>query len=155
MTSRYEENEVLELCHALGLRLVPKVTAPFVPLLKISGQTTAKRKIDAILLDDDELVHLTWTSIARENQRSFMSFYEPDEFMAALHDLDTTTPVFIDSQLRRNFKGQNLISKVSALGFTNISIATGSETSEFKEFARLVKIVGKGPPQELFSPINI
>jgi len=128
------------------VRLIPKGMAGFVPItLQVS-----KKKADAILLDDDKLVHRVWGNIARKNQRSLISFYSAENFLNALTEFDTNTPVYIDSNLGNGIQGQTLIPHVRDLGFKSVYLATGYERGQFtdKEIEGF-QVVGKDPAPEL------
>ena len=69
-------------------------------------------RVDVILLDDDQLVHLTWTYIAEQNQKSIKLFYEPKAFFQGLSFLNRSSPVYLDSKLGEGIYGQELVQKV-------------------------------------------
>jgi len=144
VTSRYEEANIRE---RLGVRLIPKGMAGFVP---ISIQAP-KKKADAILLDDDKLIHQTWASVARKNQRSLVSFYRPEDFLSELPEFDTDTPIYIDSNLGNGVYGQTLVPQVRSFGFKTVYLATGYEPNQFTATEGLTAVVGKGPASELSS----
>jgi len=150
VTSRYEEADVRERCEKLGVRLIPKGMAGFVPI-KVQAP---KKKADVILLDDDQLVHLTWASMARKNQRSLVSFYRAEEFLSALSEFDTDTPVYIDSNLGDGVKGQTLVPYVRSLGFKAVYLATGYSRDQITDTEGLTGVVGKDPAPELVLTLN-
>lgn len=145
VTSRWDEIPIQIRCATLGIHLIPKGFAGFVPI-KIQRSF---QKFDAVLLDDDSLVALAWTTVAQQNNKRFASFVEPEAFFAALNDIDRSSPIFIDSNLKDNIKGQDLVLKVKALNFKKIYIATGYEPEAFSVIPGLTAIVGKHPPKEI------
>ncbi len=145
VTSRFEEKPVAERAEKIGLKLIPKSIASLVPIKILKVQ----EKVDAILLDDDELVHLTWKTIASQNDKSLLSFYRPDDFFRTIEDYDRTCPVYIDSNLGNGISGQDLVLRVSELGFSKIYLATGYDPSAFGNVLGLTAVVGKEPPNAL------
>ena len=111
-------------------------------------------KMDAVLLDDDDLVQLSWRNVARQNKKALRSFTEPAPFFAALHALDRSTPIFIDSNLKNGIKGQELVPKVRELGFRMIYLTTGYDQSIFTGISGLTGIVGKDPPVFIGGVVN-
>lgn len=143
VSSRWEEKPVQDRCAKLGIRLIPKGLAGFVPV----SIRKPLEKLDAVLLDDDSMIINTWSSVARQHNKKLRAYYEPTEFFNALGDLDLSTPVYVDSNLRDGVKGQDLIPKIKALGFKEVYLATGYQPEEFKTIPGLTAIVGKNPPK--------
>jgi signal transduction histidine kinase len=70
VTSRYEEDKIRERCDKLGVKLIPKAMAGFVPI----EIEKPKELFDAILIDDDSLPHLTWQMVAKEKSKNLLCF---------------------------------------------------------------------------------
>ena len=145
VTSHWHETSLQTSCCKLGVRLLPKKLAAVIPI-KLQS---ALKKFDAVLLDDDQLITSTWTLTALENNKNFISFNEPESFFAALTNIDRSTPVFIDSNLSKNIKGQDLIPRLKALNFEKIFLATGYNPEYFAEIYSLTGVVGKTPPKDI------
>jgi signal transduction histidine kinase len=148
VTSRYEESAVLEGCRRIKARLIPKALAGFVP---ISGEALAsddakREHWDAILIDDDALVRATWKIAAGKAGKSFRAFSAPSDFMSESGAIDRTTPVYIDSDLGKNVKGEAEALKIYELGFSEIYLATGHASETFAGLAHLRGVIGKEPP---------
>lgn len=142
VSSRYEETHVRCEAERLGVGLIPKGIAAYVPL-------TVRRPLsllDAVLLDDDQLIISTWKAIAKQNQKALASFCEPSSFFAALTGINRRTPVFIDSNLKDGVKGEELVGKIRQLGFGTIYLATGYQPDDFAHVKGLTAVVGKEPP---------
>lgn len=145
VSSRWEEKQVQERSAKIGMRLIPKGLAGFVP---ISIQKSLE-KVDAVLLDDDSIIHSLWNQVAKQNQKSLRSFYDPQAFFAALEGIDRSSPVFIDSNLSNGVKGQDLVPRIRSLGFNLIHLATGYQATEFETIPGLTSVVGKDAPTEI------
>lgn len=62
-------SNVQERAKAIELKILPKILAGFVPIeIKIE-----ERKYDAVLLDDDQLICMTWENGARKNGKKLLS----------------------------------------------------------------------------------
>lgn len=145
VTSHYEDPSIQQQCKKLAVRLIPKPLAPWVPI----ALRTGLKQADAILLDDDPLVHMVWKGTAEKNKRNLVTFFEPDDFFDSIVSYERSTPVYIDSNLGHGVKGEDLVSAVAGLGFKRIFLATGYEASQFTGISGLSAVVGKQPPQAL------
>ena len=104
VTSRYEEKNIQERASRLNLQLLPKALAGFVPI----EITQPKTKFDAILLDDDSLMHMTWKMNAKEKTKSILCFTTREELFLKLKDIDSDCPFYIDENLSNGVKGEQV-----------------------------------------------
>jgi anti-sigma regulatory factor (Ser/Thr protein kinase) len=145
VTSRYEEPAIRQRCSKLRVKLLPKALAGFVPL-------TIKSPLpqpDAVLVDDDSLVHSTWTLAARSLKKSFLGFKSREELLSQLASIAHTTPIYIDSNLGSSVKGEELILKLSQLGYQRLFLATGYDAHLFEHLKTVAGFQGvrdKMPP---------
>lgn len=139
VTSRFEEQKIRERCLRLGMKLIPKGLAGFVPIV------VEVEDFSAILIDDDELVHMTWQTIASEKQKRILTFNGPDTFFDEAERFDRSTPVYVDYHLGGGKSGIDVCLQLRKTGFKNIYITTGSDV-EFPELPWLRGITGKEPP---------
>ena len=139
VTSRYEEEHIQNRCAKLGVKLIPKGMAGFVPI-KI---TQPKIKYDAVLIDDDELIHMTWQMMAKEKNKSVILFKTEAEFLAVASAFDKTTPLYIDVNLANGVSGIDVAKRIHALGFSKLYLATGYAEIEKPSF--ITAVVGKEP----------
>lgn len=142
VSSRFEEREMRAACEHLGVRMIPKGLAGFVPIAFMDSM----KLWDAILIDDEKLVRLTWEALARDHHKKFLSFQSPDEFFSAAADISRSTPVYVDSNLGGGLKGEDIAKEISALGFREIYITTGLSKSEIPKLSWITGVVGKSPP---------
>lgn len=145
VTSRFEEPHVRAECKELGIKLIPKNLAGFVPI--IVGKTEEKNNgaIDAVLIDDQDMIHKTWQMMAKIKKINLASFHTPEEFFAKCGALDKNCRIFIDSNLADGVKGEVIAKDIYAKGFERIYLATGSDKSEFPPMPWIMDIVGKQP----------
>ncbi|MEK7721557.1 MAG: HAMP domain-containing sensor histidine kinase, partial [Elusimicrobiota bacterium] len=132
VTSRYEEKRIIEECGRLKIRMIPKGLADFVPIQIGETKTgSAAKSARAVLLDDDALTHMNWEYAAQENGIELRAFTDPARFMASLGDFPRDIPLYIDSELGENIKGENIAADLKEKGFTNIYLATGHPPEKF------------------------
>jgi signal transduction histidine kinase len=141
VTSRYDEQHIRSRCAALGIKLIPKNMAGFVPI-EIEPE---KEKYDCVLIDDESLNHMTWSLYAKENNKSIKSFNKMADFMVEASKIDLASPIYIDSNLGAEGKGEAHAEAVSNLGFRKIYIATGFEPDLVRVPVCVTNVVGKDP----------
>jgi len=99
----------------------------------------------AILLDDDMLVHMNWKLAAKAAGVELKAYKTPEELSAGAENLPKDTPVYIDSDLGNNIKGEDIAIELRDKGFTDITMATGHGADKFAHLPWL-KVTGKEPP---------
>ena len=99
----------------------------------------------AILLDDDMLVHMNWKLAAKAAGVELKAFKTPEELSAGAENLPKDTPVYIDSDLGNNIKGEDIAIELRDKGFTDLTMATGHGPEKFAHLPWL-KVTGKEPP---------
>ncbi len=141
VTSRYEELKIRDRCEKIGCKLIPKAMAGYVPV----EIERPKEYYNAILIDDDFLVHSFWKLDADSKQKRFKSYLRSDDFFADSKNYDLNTPIFVDSNLGNNIKGEEISFEISKLGFNTVYLCTGYQASDFKPMPYLRGIIGKDP----------
>lgn len=146
VTSRYEERGMREEAQRLRVRLIPKGLVGFVPITYRDGLEL----LDAVLIDDDNLVHRAWHSSARTHERKIRTFGTVDAFFGMAAAIDKRTPIYIDSKLGDDVVGEVIAKTVFDSGFKVIFLATGFDASDFDHASMpwIKEIVGKIPPWE-------
>ncbi|MDD2804905.1 MAG: ATP-binding protein [Elusimicrobiales bacterium] len=140
VTSRHEEKTVADEARRLKVRVIPKPLAGLVPVtIKGSGP---KR---AVLLDDDMLVQMNWKLAARAAGAEFSAYETPEELASGLDGAAKDTPLYIDSELGRGVRGEEVARELLEKGFTDLTLATGHPPERFAALTWL-KIAGKEPP---------
>lgn len=143
VTSRFEEPSVRERCSRMGVKLIPKSMAAIVPIeIEVS-----KLHFDAVLIDDDPLVHMTWNSRAKALQKNIKCYSRSNDFLMVSPLVSPETPLYIDSNLGSNtLSGNEVAEELHQKGFKNIFIATGYSADQIKAPTFLKGIIGKEPP---------
>lgn len=104
------------------------------------------KTIDAILIDDDPLIHNMWEYVAVKYNKRLYMFKTPEEFCLACNNLPLETPIYIDSNLANGIKGEIVSEKMYLRGFKNIYLVTGEPANKFKNIYWLKGIANKSPP---------
>ncbi len=171
VTSRFEEPHVRSECKELGIKLIPKNLAGFVPIIvnatmvqpqvgqidvcvtvaveekreRDNARLSPVENTDVILIDDQDMIHKTWQMMAKIKKINLKSFHSADEFFSKCGTLDKNCKVFIDSNLADGVKGEVVAKEIYAKGFVRIYLATGTDRSEFPPMSWITDIVGKQP----------
>lgn len=141
VTSRFEDPHVRAQAQQINVRILPKALAPFVPIeLKEPIE-----KYHAVILDDDDLVHMTWKFAAKEKGKSILCLSKPSEFFVRANEIHRATPLFIDLNLGDGLNGLNVGHQIAELGFSNIRLATGVDPSAVTLPPFVRDVVGKNP----------
>lgn len=148
VTSRFEEPHVKKECLRLGVRLLPKSLAGFVPIVFRPRETKATplNTIEYVLIDDDPLVRSTWENVAILRKKKLLTFENPLGFFIQMSQINKDTAIYVDVNLSDNMRGEEVTKKLSEKGFTKLYLATGSDKSDFPTMPWIKDIVGKVPP---------
>jgi|GEM_PF-2142181 len=147
VTSRYEENEIQSWAARLKLQILPKTLAGFVPFARdiVDAVVSVKIKYDAILLDDDSLMHMTWKLAAKDKSKLILCFQSREELMAKLSEVDPSCIFYIDENLSNGVKGEQVTKELFELGYKNLFLATGYQADQFQHMTWVKGVVGKDP----------
>lgn len=141
VTSHYEDPSVRERCSKLSIPLVPKNISLYLPI-----SINAEKSIEAILIDDDEIVRLTWKMEASRRGMKLQTYSSPKEFCAEMDSAWVNVPKYIDSNLGSDLKGEDFAYELSRKGHTNLYLCTGHPPEKFSGLAYLTGVIGKSPP---------
>jgi signal transduction histidine kinase len=108
--------------------------------------------MDAILIDDDPLVRDGWLSRARASGKRLATYGSVGEFRATAATVNHQVPIFVDSALGNDEKGEDFAYELHLQGFHQIYLATGYPPSYFEQMEWLSGIISKDPPDWLFTP---
>ncbi len=99
--------------------------------------------LEAVLVDDDKLMHMCWEMDSRTNNGCYLGFRSPMQFFGAVHLIDPCIPLYIDSDLGRAVKGEKVARYIKDYGFDAIFLETGYEAARFLHMPWLTKILSK------------
>ena len=135
----------MQRCEALGVRLLPKPVAAYVPIIKRCA-TESVPAVDAVLIDDDPLVHMAWNMAAKRAGKRVAFFKAPREFLGRQAYLSADVPLYVDAQLGELVQGEQFARELLESGFTNVILATGRDPAAFAHLPWITQVVGKEPP---------
>lgn len=128
-----------------SLKVVSTVGEGTIITITIPAATKPAAGLRAVLLDDDPLVHMNWKMAAKSAGAELKSYKTPQELAGAAETLPRDIPLYIDSELGDDIKGEDIAKTLHDKGFTDISMATGHSAEKFASLPWL-KVVGKEPP---------
>ena len=88
---------------------------------------------------------MNWRMAAKAAGVEFKAYKTPEEFSSAVDALPKDTPVYIDSELGADIKGEDTAQALHEKGFTDLTMATGHGPEKFSHLPWL-KVTGKEPP---------
>ena len=143
ITSQYEESSVRNRCEQLGVQLIPKEMAAFVPIVL---ENKIFQPVSLILIDDDLLVHKLWELSASLKNLKIGAFYNLESFLECCFAYSYDTPLYVDVSLGHGIRGEDVSHKLHLLGFEKIYLTTGHSSEMFKKMEWVKSIVGKEFP---------
>ncbi len=106
--------------------------------------------LSAVLIDDDPLVIAGWMLKANQVGKRILAVRSYQEFLSRKNEVTHNTPVFIDSGLGNNERGELRAQEIKAVGFEKVYLVTGYPPEEFRSMPWLDGVLGKAPPPWLF-----
>ena len=102
------------------------------------------------MIDDSDLVRLSWEASALKHQQSLTTFASPGDFLAVMTTFSSKeTTVYIDSDLGLAEPGEQTARRLAEFGFENVYVTTGHRKDRFKDMWWL-----KGICRESSSMVN-
>lgn len=156
VTSRYEESQIQERAKKLNLKILPKALSGSVPFLYAKSEIQNPNvsninetdSYDWVLLDDDELVHMTWKFEAKNKNKKLISFKTVNELNSQKTAINKNSKIYIDSNLGNGVKGEEIAKALYDEGYAQIYLATGYQAESFQHLKFLKGVVGKDPPKD-------
>ncbi|MBI2519035.1 MAG: HAMP domain-containing histidine kinase [Bdellovibrio sp.] len=142
VTSHFEEPQIIEACKRLNIRLIPKGMVALIPI----SFASATEHIDAILIDDDSILHISWGIFARKANKKLLTFSHPDQFFTIAGTIAKSVPIYVDVNLGDRITGVDVAEKIHKMGFTHIYLATGYAPELYQHLTFLRGVIGKDPP---------
>ncbi len=141
VTQEFDYIQVQQRAQTLGCQVVPKPLLEDVIISQEQPQT--RDRYDAIVLDDDDLILMTWKMAASDRNKSVLCFSNGSDLKSNLKNIDPDCAFYIDSNLSKNEKGEDIAKGLFELGYKNLYLATGYEPDQFSHVTWVKAIVGK------------
>lgn len=101
---------------------------------------------DAVLIDDDPLVRMSWTVAARRAGKELRVYADAAAFLADAPGLPRSTTLFVDSDLGGGSRGEREAEGFLRLGFSDVHLETGEDPAAFAGLSHIKSVRGKEPP---------
>ncbi len=142
VTSRYEEIGLCNRAKELGVKMIPKSYAAYIPIHYVE----IKPAVDLILLDNDVMITSAWKLTALSKNIKISSFNQWNDLLRAINLYKKTIPIYIDYELEDTLKGDVCAKILYELGYQNIYLTTGHSPEYFSDMPWVKKILGKETP---------
>lgn len=98
---------------------------------------------DLILIDNEEMIRLTWEINAENAGKTCQTFASMEEFLTIVDMVPRSTPLFVDSDLGDGKRGQEFAPLLRELGFKRIVLATAFVDLHGTTIPFIDEVVGK------------
>lgn len=142
VTSRYEEADVRKRSAELGVKIIPKSYAEFIPICSVE----IAPDVDLILLDNDTMITAAWRLKALIANKKIAIFNCWNDLLRVVSFYNINTPFYIDYELQDGLKGEVCAQKLYELGYREIYLTTGHPPEYFSEMPWIKKVLGKETP---------
>lgn len=99
-----------------------------------------------VLIDDDKLMHMSWTLKAINAGKLLTTYYSVEEFLESNTAPSENLIIYIDSSLSKVSRGEIEAKKLTLLGYNNIYLSTGYLDLKQENYPWLKGIISKTPP---------
>lgn len=98
-----------------------------------------------VLIDNDELVCITWETKAKKAGVNLKTFKASSEVFSNISQLPVDSTFYIDSELD-NEKGEDIAQKLYNMGYLNLIMCSGHSKEKFAHLHFVKKVINKAPP---------
>lgn len=142
VTGRYNEIDILKNCELGKIKILPKPRISTIPVVGSKKQKT----YDAILIDDDDIIRLTWQLSAEQCGLKLHTYANFNNFVHSEVKFNNDVQIYVDFDFNDELDGGGVCERLSKLGFKNISIVTGYNKYCFSKRQLQWPILNKIPP---------
>lgn len=163
VTSRYEQPEIQDRCEKMGICLLPKSLATLIPIKISDIENRPEEKVnfvflddapsqpDIVLIEDDQTLIAAWQITAKMQGHRLMTFSNTADARKNIPLLSLETPIYIDSHLSSEEKGESFAKELYDIGFRNLYLATGYAPDHFGSLPWIKAIVTKNYPYQFIN----
>jgi FixJ family two-component response regulator len=99
-----------------------------------------------VLIDDDPLIHATWSMVAQAKGHQLQCFTCIEDFNQASIPLDV--PVYVDYHLGEK-SGADIIKRLAQRGYDHLYITTGRKPTDIIKEPEMKGVFGKDYPEQI------
>ena len=153
VTSYFNDQKIQSSVAKAHARLLPKVLVPNVDVRRLPApprsMTVDADRLDAVLIDNDPIVHDIWKIDAKRAKKRVELFRSEAEFLAA--SIPKEVPVFVDYHLEGDVLGTEVGRRLRAAGYSSLYLATGRRPHEIAHSPWFRAIIGKEFPDQILN----
>jgi hypothetical protein len=143
----HQDKNIQDKCLEYGIKILPKQIFNVAKIIITNKESSIHdvrngEKI-CVLIDDDQLMHLSWKREAEKYKVKLETFFTIDEFISTSDNFAKDTIIYIDSNLAGDLKGEVESEKLAKLGYSELFIATGYSSEDIDKPEWIKEIVGK------------
>ncbi len=146
VTSRYEETEIRERIRNLGIKIIPKSFAPYIPISIVNKPVKEEEQPELIFIDDDKTLTEAWEMQASFVNKKIAIFNRSEDFKDVMERYNKNIPIYIDSDLKEEIPGEVFAKVLYEQGFQHLYLATGYEKDRFGDMPWIRDVVTKETP---------
>lgn len=143
VTSRYEEPTVREKAAQLGIKIIPKNFSPYINISL--NEMKQPQPVQLVFLDDSNDLTEAWEMAASLEQIPIKTFNTINDLKKELPSIPKDTPIYIDSNLNDDIKGEDFAKELYDQGYKELYLASGYPKEHFKDLPWIKEFVGKEP----------
>jgi hypothetical protein len=144
VTSRHEEQEIRERIKTLGIKIIPKSFAPYIPISVVKN--LVQKQPVLIFIDNDKTLTEAWNLQASLVKKKIAAFNCSEDFKKVMSCYNKDISIYVDSDLNEQISGEMFAKFLYEQGFQNLYLATGYEKDKFGNLPWIKKVVNKEAP---------
>ncbi|CAL7959715.1 hypothetical protein GAMM_110054 [Gammaproteobacteria bacterium] len=129
MISNYSDQDILEFACKVGVQVLPKQLVSKIPytIVKAGREVITLTKTDVVIIDDIKSFADTLARYVKDKDRVVQTYYNPHDFLKDLPHYAKDVKIIMDNGLGANITGLEISKQLSAAGYNNIYLLTGSD----------------------------
>jgi signal transduction histidine kinase/FixJ family two-component response regulator len=139
VTSRFDESHIQNPAQKLK-GMIPKSSAIYIPISSSKAETSSNK---VILIDDDELMRLTWEVSIMQSE--FEAFASADEFYSVASNISKNAHIFIDVHIG-DVNGPDVADQIHKMGFSHLYLTTGYDKENISVPFYIKEVYSKKKP---------
>lgn len=142
VTSGADEYTLQKKCENKKIKLISKMLGEYIKIKVQSNQ----REFDAVYVEDEVYLLKLWELTAKKAGKNILTVSSYDELHPYLSDLDQSTPIYLDHELKTGPTGYDISKKLFKKGFDHLFLTSYHNRDLFPDRSHLLGITDKTPP---------